>query len=417
MKHVLKTFAVLATLVCAAATGTPAAAQSDSIRLEFADFESPTWPTEADSDSMVAEGITGPLAWRLTVDGTLTITGTGEMPNYSYRNYPWETYYENIKKVIVGGGVTTIGNNAFSSCFAMKEITIPNSVTAIGEEAFLACQVLTEITLPEGVTTIGRGAFKYCYALAEITIPNGVTTIGEYTFNKCHALKAATLGSGVTIIGEWAFSECNALTAVTFPDGVTTIGENAFSECLKLTEITIPNSVTTIGRAAFYDCHALHRITIPASVTTIGDSAFRCRALTAIEVAADNAHYASEDGVLFDKAKTTIIQYPIGRRADHYAIPAGVKTIEMFAFYRCSALTSVTIGDSVMTLGKWAFADCPALAGVICLAVEPPTIHKYSFNSDAARVLYVPAASIDKYKADERWSAAFATENIRAIGL
>ena len=179
-----------------------------------------------------SSGTCGPnLTWHLTDDGVLTITGKGEMYDYSYSNEaPWGKYNINriIKRIIIGDGITTIGSSAFDRCFFLTSVTIPNSVTTIGSKAFSGCSVLTSVTIPNSVTTIGDKAFSNCSALTSVTIPNSVTKIGDS-----------------------AFERCSALTSVTIPNSVTTIGEAAFNGCSSLTSVTIPNSVTKIGGGAF----------------------------------------------------------------------------------------------------------------------------------------------------------------------
>ena len=208
-----------------------------------------------------SSGTCGPnLKWHLTDDGVLTITGKGEMYDYSvpYNSAPWR--YFGVKRIIVGDSVTTIGEYAFSYCSSLTSITIPNSVTTIKEYAFSNCSSLTSVTIPNSVTTIGDNAFNGCSSLTSVTIPNSVTTIGG-----------------------WAFSICSSLTSVTIPNSVTTIGDNAFMGCSSLTSVTIPNSVTTIGSEAFSDCTNLQKVNIGNSVKTIGEFAFnKCTNITQI---------------------------------------------------------------------------------------------------------------------------------------
>ena len=130
-------------------------------------------------------GTCGPnLKWHLTDNGVLTISGKGKMNDYSFDNRsPWYKY--DIKRIIIGDGVTTIGGFAFASCSALTSVTIPNSVTTIGWSTFASCSALTSITIPNSVTTIGSRAFKDCSALTSVTIPNSVTTIGLAAFCFC----------------------------------------------------------------------------------------------------------------------------------------------------------------------------------------------------------------------------------------
>ena len=227
-------------------------------------------------------GTCGPnLKWHLTHDGVLTIFGKGKMNNYYddgdydggyYVGRPWR--YDDIKRVIIGDSVTTIGEYAFSGCSFLTSVTIPNSVTTIGGYAFSGCTSLTSVTIPNSVTTIGDNAFNGCSSLTSVNIPNSVTTIGGWAFRGCSSLTSLTIPNSVTTIREYTFYGCSSLTSVTIPNSVTAIGEYAFGFCSSLTSVTIPNSVTKIGEYAFGFCISLTSVTIPNSVTKIGGGAF-----------------------------------------------------------------------------------------------------------------------------------------------
>ena len=343
------------------------------------------------------------LRWEIDDAGILTISGTGDMVNYTGRSEtPWYTFRDMIKGVVVEEGVTSVGSYAFSYCDALTSVTIPGSVKTIGDAAFLECNGLTTLTMTEGVTDIGRSAFGYCNALTSVTIPGSVTTIGASAFYNCDALTAVTVPGSVATIGSEAFSSCNALAAVTISEGVTTIGGKAFYNCDALTSVTVPGSVTTIGGEAFsncdalaavtisegvitigdkafYNCDALTAVTVSAGVTEIGDSAFSsCDNLAAIRVDAQNTVYASDEtGVLFSKDMTVLLQAPNGLSGD-YSIPAGVTSISDRAFYSCTKLTAVTIPDSVTEIGSYAFYGCTGLTAVT-LPERVTEIGSYAF--------------------------------------
>jgi len=194
-------------------------------------------------------GTTGPLTWSLK-NGTLTISGEGEIPDYgSSYGVPWHKYQESIKTVVLEAGVTRIGAWAFSYCINLTSVTIPNSITSIGRLAFDFCQSLTSINIPNSVTSIGSYAFAFCENLTSINIPNGVTSVEEGTFRDCENLTSINIPKSVTSIGRIAFYFCKSLTSIIIPDGVTNIEEGAFAYCFSLTSLTIPKSVTNIEGA------------------------------------------------------------------------------------------------------------------------------------------------------------------------
>ncbi|MBQ4155521.1 MAG: leucine-rich repeat domain-containing protein, partial [Clostridia bacterium] len=291
--------------------------------------------------------------------------------------------------------------NALNYCLSLTSITIPDSVTSIGERVFYGCSKLTNITMPNSVTSIGDYAFAWCESLTSVTIPYSVTSIGEEAFYECYSLKSIivngnnsnyssangvlfnknktelirypigktstsyTIPDSVTSIGDSAFRGCDSLTSMTIPNSVTSIGEYAFYGCDSLTSITIPNSVTSIGDSAFSYCSSLTSIIIPESVTSIGKEVFcYCFSLESIIVDSNNSNYSSTNGVLFDKDKTELIQYPIRKTSTSYTIPDSVTNICAWVFYSCSSLTSITIPNSVTSIGDYAFYGCDSLTSI-----------------------------------------------------
>jgi len=272
-----------------------------------------------------------------------------------------------LTSITIPNSITSIGGSAFGGCTSLTSVTIPDSVTSIGEEAFRGCTSLTSVTIPNSVTSIGGSAFRGCTSLTSVTIPNSVTSIGNYAFYGCTGLTSVTFTatSKFTSIGNYAFFGCTKLTSVTIPNSVTSIGDQAFQNCTSLTSITIPNSVTSIGETAFANCASLTSITIPNSVTSIGETAFAgCTGLTSIIVDAANTTYISDGGVLYNKNKTTLIQYPAGKTNSTFTIPNSVTSIGNQAFDSCTGLTSVTIPSSVTSIGDSAFTYCRGLISV-----------------------------------------------------
>ena len=129
------------------------------------------------------------VTWTLTADGTLTISGTGAMTDYTYDSRsPWYSCRGAIKRVVIQQGVTSIGNWAFWDCSGLTSVTIPDGVTSIGGDAFSGCTSLTSVAIPSSVTEIGGSAFSGCTGLTSVTIPDSVTSIDGYAFSGCDSL-------------------------------------------------------------------------------------------------------------------------------------------------------------------------------------------------------------------------------------
>ena len=278
----------------------------------------PTSATVHFKDNIYGKGDCGiNVTWELTGDGTLTISGTGRISNYSHdNNAPWYSCRAYIKRVVIQQGVRAIGDQAFYYCENLTSVTIPEGVTSIGDYAFAYCVSLTSATIPEGVTSIGGEAFLGCTGLTSVAIPSSVTSTGFETFSGCSGLTSVTIPDSVTSIGNFAFRGCSGLTSVTIPSSVTSIGGSAFSGCTGLTSVTIPDSVTSIGWSAFENCTALTFVTIPESVTYISGEVFsNCVRLARV------------------------------------TIPKSVTEISSKAFYYCDSLTDVYYAG---TAADWA---------------------------------------------------------------
>ena len=293
-------------------------------------------------------------------------------------------------EVNFGNSLKTIGVDAFRGCSALTSITFPASLTSIANGssgAFYGCNNLTKITFEDSAATIGNNAFYGLSKLTELNLGNQIKSIGSYAFYGCTGLVNITVPTSVTGIGTYAFSECTGLTSVILYDCLVDIPNNMFYNCSKLSAIDFGSKVLSIGNSAFYNTGFVE-ITIPASVISIGTSAFaNCALLTTVYVTSgsttigsnaftncpklenviilDDSLYSYDDyGVLFNAAKTMLIQYPPNISLTSYIIPDGVATISDNAFYNAKNLVSITMPDSLRTIGTSAFYGCTALVNV-----------------------------------------------------
>lgn len=306
-----------------------------------------------------------------SASGTLTFSGEGAMENYQTMHYvaPWKEISNQIKKIVIGNGVTSIGSNAFYQCsdmqakldlsdakaltsiennafYGCKKLTgsleIPDSVTKIGAEAFLDCNNLSgNFELPEGLQSVGNDAFYNCYNLTGgLKLPDTVTSIGTGAFYNCAKLDGyLVLSSSLTKIPQNAFNHCVNLKVedkLVIPSSVTVIENSAFARCSSLTgDLEIPDTVTSIENNAFYGCSSLNGyLTLPSQLTVIPSCAFW------------NCSQLKVQGGL--------------------KIPENVKSIGWGAFRGCAQLKgSLTLPKDIESIGRQAFYDCTGLTGTL----------------------------------------------------
>ena len=418
-----------------------------------------------------------------------------------------------LESIAIPASVTSIGLAAFSGNFGLTEFIFEDGIQIerIEPDTFSSCTSLSSITIPASVNYIGEGAFHSCDSLTtavfEITegwtagstlltssnLSNSTTaatylrstyggrewtrslmvyndfefngnTLVSYTGTATNLIipSSYSIDNGqfvegddytITSIDEYAFMFRTSLATITIPESVTSIGNYAIYGCSNLTAIIFGENskLISIGEYAFNNCTKLKSIELPSSVTTIGDNAFSgCTSLTTIEVNSANTKYMSEDGILFNKAKTQLIQYPtgnsrksytipnsvetIGSRAfegslltyigisesveviSYYAfsncteltsiiIPASVTTINYDAFYCCTDLTTVTIKENskLTTIGDAAFNGCTKLKSITINALTPPTLGSNAIPNNITNI-YVPSASVSRYRSAVGWA-------------
>ncbi len=336
-------------------------AESGGGNVEYNNFEYTVGENEVIIDKFKDKGATEAII-PSEIDG-YPVTEIGEYAFYGCTG---------LTSVTIPDSVTSIGYYVFSGCSSLTSVKIPDSVTSIGNSAFRGCTGLTSVTILNGVTSIGDSAFSCCTGLTSVTIPDSVTSIGNYAFDGCTGLTSVTIPDSVTNMGNGAFSDCTGLTSVTIPNSVTSIGESAFYGCTGLTSVKIPDSVTSIGNLTFYDCSSLTSVTIPNSVTSIGCGAFYSerKNLTVYYLGnfvdwnnIDIRQYGSfgDDCYAFPCEFTLYLNDK--KVMDDLVIPKGVTNIS-WNLRGVKSLTSVTIPDSVTSIGDYAFSGCKNLKNV-----------------------------------------------------
>ena len=306
------------------------------------------------------------------------LSGTVEIPNVV--SYNGNTYI-----------VTSIGNRAFESCSSITSVIIGDSVTSIGTSAFQSCTGLTSVTIGNHVTSIESQAFGYCTGLTSVTIGNSVISIGGSAFNACSSLTSVSLGNSIASIGSYAFSQCTSLDSIVIPNSVTHIGQYAFNQCSGLTYLDLGNGVSYLGFCAFRDCDSLTSITIPSSVDTLYGSVFSsCNNLTTVYYNARNCHLTATNpfadcsslDTVFIGNNVQVIPNGIFTLTNISSVTIGdsVVTIGSRAFQGCDRLKNLLIPDGVVRIGSYAFSGCDSLRTII-IGRGVDTIEEYSFSN------------------------------------
>ena len=344
------------------------------------------------------------LHWILEEDGTLVLFGTGTM----WDGQPWQANAQQIRRVILPEGLTSIGENAFVDCEALTGVKIPASLQQVKDNAFSGCTALvrvdygssqadwTAVRIESGNEPLEQAKLYYtasgtCGNAVTWTLSDGVLELrgaGElWAFSSDNrpgwyedraVIDRVEIENRITKIGTYTFSDCEALTDIVVDeentayrsvDGVL-FSKNrakllAYPAGRADRTYSIPKGATSIDEGAFCGCCTLESVTLPSSVADIGAYAFNgCKALRDIHVDAENISYQSIDGVLFTKSGTRLIAYPSGKPETTYTIPEGITSIFKGSFFGCSALESVVIPEGVKGIGIMAFKDCTGLSRV-----------------------------------------------------
>ena len=354
-------------------------------------------------ESMKEDGsnITDTAKWTLDSQGTLTISGNGDTVDcYEFKEkmiQPWSAYDDQIRKVVIEKGITSVGCYSFMKCKNLESVQLPNSLKVIGSYAFNECESLKEIKIPDSVERIYQCAFADCKklksvqlsknltelddgafeftGLTKIVIPDGVKSIGYSTFCFCEDLKEVTLPNSLQSIFGSAFLYCTSLTAVTFPDSLEYIGGKAFNNCKKLKTVKFGNRLQEIADKAFEFCESLNNIVLPNSMKTIAEGAFSgCSALTSVKFG-DNITEIGEDAFA-------------GCSMNELILPKNLEELGEGAFRDLFFCERVVVYKSLRKLGEYAFGELGTDAvhgGSFNGVYYPGTVDKVDFYYEGTK--------------------------------
>ena len=295
----------------------------------------------------------GDIQWTLE-SGILEITGEGVL---DCDNAPWEDSIEEIQEIVIGEGITEIGDSAFSRYENLQVVTLPEGLETIGSYAFRDCEKLGNIDFPDSVTAIETGAFYACTSLTEVDLPVLLESLGRAAFYGCTGITRVWVPKSLENVGTTmspeTFGDCDALETIEWEEGITRIPANLFEDCTGLKEVVIPESVTEIEGDAFCGCINLEKITLPEGLETIGSYAFRdCEKLGNIDF--PDSVTAIETGAFYACTSLTEVDLPVL-----------LESLGRAAFYGCTGITRVWVPKSLENVGTTmspeTFGDCDAL--------------------------------------------------------
>ena len=313
-------------------------------------------------------------------------------------------------------------------------------VTQVGDLAMFNNQGLYTLVLPEGISYIGNQAFSHCYSLYDMNIPSTVFRIGDYAFEYCEDLTSVTLPASLGDMGDGVFQQCFGLTEINVDeaneeyvsiDGVLYSGKGSASGIYllsypggkKVKSFVMPDNVHGIDDYALSANRYLESITLGSGLKTIPQLTFsECESLAEINVVDGNESFKSTDGVLFDAEGDKLIQYPAARAGIAYELPEGVVTVGNASFYNARNIKEITLPSSLQLVEELSFYLANNIRSVTCKAIRPPkgltsTVIPGGSMFDASvyksGVLFVPAESVEAYKADSEWGRF---SEIRSIG-
>lgn len=299
------------------------------------------------------------IRWYLTDSATMYLVGSGEM--YSYDNDPktvtpmpdWYEYAKDgkIEKVVFSDSITSVGDYAFYGCKSLKQVSASPILMSVGAYAFYNCESLSLLPLPETVYKISDCAFYGCKALSEISLSSQLTALGEFAFSGCASLKNTVIPEKITVLSVGLFSGCTSLETVDILSGATGIPEKMFEKCESLTRVSMKKKALTVGTKAFYGCKRLAAFPTDA-VTSFGSYAFAgCESIREFTV---NHVKAIPEGLLQNCQSLVSV-----------SLSDTITSIGKSSFKGCISLVSLTVPETVKSVSTGAFENCKALQSIV----------------------------------------------------
>ena len=372
------------------------------------------------------------LTWKYS-NNTLTISGTGDMWDFSGTDVPWEDLCGQVHTISLPTGITSISDRAFFAFTEITSIDLPSSLISMGSSAFMYCEKLTSITIPDKVTMIGNSAFHGCTNLKHISIGKALKEIGHSNYSKndvfrnCTNLTSVewnarecadfdshertlfgsiasqitsfTFGKDVQYIPQYLCYELDKITSITIPNRVTKIGNFAFEYCSLLSNLNIGGSVEEIGMFTFANCDKLTKITIPDGVTSIGNYAFSdCKNLTSVSIGYGLKHFGylnDGSGAFSNCPKLTSVvwnaqacaDFEVSEEAPFYGVAQQITSftfgnrvehIPAFLCYDMKKLATLQFPTTLKVIGESAFESCESLK-YVAIPDQVTTIHNWAF--------------------------------------
>ena len=311
------------------------------------------------------------------------------------------------KSVVITAGSlsTTLTNDELNT---VTNLTITGAIDARDFKTMRDYMPILAILDISGADISAYTGTEGTYSTSNITYPvNEIPADAFYNYGTKlgkTSLVSISLPLSATSIGNYAFQN-SILPSINITSNIKTIGNYAFYSCYNLTSVTIPSSVISMGNYAFSYCNSLTSLFIPSTVTSIGTNAFLGSSAT-LSVDVNNTNFSGQDGILFNKDKSTLIQCPVSKTGN-YEIPSMVSTLKDYCFGMCNKLTSVTIPSTVTTINSSAFNNCSSLTSIYALATTPVNLASssnvfYNVNKTAC-TLFVLSSSILLYSQSVQW--------------